>query len=54
MLYEVITVLEESRIYLVYRRIMEPLIDSPKLAWLTVGGVLALLLVSMAMRNNFV
>ena len=42
-------VLEESRIYLTYRRIMEPLLDSPKLAWLTVGTVVVLLLVSMAM-----
>ena len=42
-------VLEESRIYLNYRRIMEPLLDSPKLAWLTVGTVVVLLLISVAM-----
>jgi len=42
-------VLEESRIYLNYRRIMEPLLDSPKLAWLTVGAVVVLLLISVAM-----
>ena len=41
-------VLEESRIYRVYRRILEPLIDSRRKAWLLVGAVVVLLLGSMA------
>jgi len=42
-------VLEESRVYRVYRRILEPLIDSRRKAWLLVGAVVVLLLGSMAM-----
>ncbi len=42
-------VLEESRTYQVYRRLMIPFLDSPKKGWLLVGGVVVLLLGSMAM-----
>ncbi|MHB8708109.1 MAG: efflux RND transporter permease subunit, partial [Desulfuromonadales bacterium] len=42
-------VLEESRTYRVYRRIVEPFLDSGKKAWLLVGMVLLLLLGSVAM-----
>jgi len=42
-------VLEKSRTYQIYRRIMEPLLDSRRNGWLVVGGVVLLLLVSMAL-----
>ncbi len=42
-------VLEESRTYRVYRRIVEPFLDSRRKAWLLVGGVVLLLLGSMAL-----
>ncbi len=42
-------VLEESRTYRIYRRILEPFIDSRRRAWLLVGAVVALLLGSMAL-----
>jgi multidrug efflux pump subunit AcrB len=42
-------VLEKTRTYRIYRRIMEPLIDSPRKGWVLVGGVVLLLLLSMAM-----
>ncbi len=42
-------VLEESRIYRIYRRLLEPFIDSRKKGWLLVAAVVVLLLGSMAM-----
>jgi len=42
-------VLEESRTYRIYRRILEPFIDSRRKAWLLVAAVVVLLLGSMAM-----
>jgi len=42
-------VLEESRIYKGYRRLVEPFLDSRRKAWLLVGVVVALLLGSMAL-----
>jgi len=42
-------VLEESRIYRGYRRVVEPFLDSRKKAWLLVAAVVVLLLGSMAM-----
>ncbi len=42
-------VLEESRTYRVYRRLLEPFLDSRGKAWLLVGAVVVLLLGSMAM-----
>jgi len=42
-------VLEESRTYRVYRRIVEPFLASRKKAWLLVGVVVVLLIGSMAM-----
>ncbi|AMV73929.1 efflux RND transporter permease subunit [Desulfuromonas carbonis] len=42
-------VLEESRTYRIYRRILEPFIDSRRKAWLLVAAVVLLLLGSMAM-----
>lgn len=42
-------VLEESRIYRVYRRIVEPFLDSRRKAWLLVGVVIVLFLGSLAM-----
>jgi multidrug efflux pump subunit AcrB len=42
-------VLEESRVYKGYRRILEPFLDSPRKAWLLVGGTLLLLVLSMAL-----
>jgi multidrug efflux pump subunit AcrB len=42
-------VLRESRLYRGYRRLLEPLLDAPRRAWLLVGGVAALLLVSLAL-----
>jgi multidrug efflux pump subunit AcrB len=42
-------VLEESRIYRGYRRLLEPFLDSPRKSWLLVGGVVFLLLGSMAL-----
>jgi multidrug efflux pump subunit AcrB len=42
-------VLEESYTYRVYRRIVEPFLDSRKKAWLLVGTVVALLLGSLAL-----
>ncbi|NJC88525.1 MAG: efflux RND transporter permease subunit [Desulfuromonas sp.] len=42
-------VLEKSRVYQNYRRILEPVLDSRRKAWLLVGGVILLLLGSMAL-----
>ncbi len=42
-------VLEKSRTYRIYRRLLEPFIDSRRKAWLLVAGVVVLLLGSMAM-----
>ncbi len=42
-------VLEESRTYRAYRRLLMPLLDSRPRAWLLVGAVVVLLLGSMAM-----
>lgn len=42
-------VLEESRTYKVYRRLLEPFLDSPRRAWLLVGGVCLLFVISLAM-----
>ena len=42
-------VLEESRIYRIYRRIVEPFLDSRRKAWLLVGVVVVLFLGSLAM-----
>lgn len=42
-------VLEESRTYKIYRRLLDPFLASRRKAWLLVGGVLILLLASMAM-----
>jgi multidrug efflux pump subunit AcrB len=42
-------VLEESRIYRIYRRLLEPFIDSRKKGWLLVAAVVVLLVGSMAM-----
>jgi multidrug efflux pump subunit AcrB len=42
-------VLEESRTYKIYRRILEPFIESRGKGWLLVGGVVVLLLGSMAL-----
>ena len=42
-------VLEEARHYRVYRRILQPFLDSRGKAWLLMGGVVLLLLGSMAM-----
>ncbi len=42
-------VLEESRVYRGYRSLLEPFLDSRKKAWLLVGGVILLLVGSMAL-----
>jgi multidrug efflux pump subunit AcrB len=42
-------VLEESRVYRGYRRLVEPFLDSRKKAWLLVGAVVVLLLGSLAL-----
>jgi len=42
-------VLEKSRIYLGYRRLVKPFLDSRRKAWLLVGAVVMLLLGSMAL-----
>jgi len=42
-------ILEESRTYRLYRRVLGPLIGSRRKSWLLVGGVVLLLLGSMAM-----
>ena len=42
-------VLEESRVYRIYRRIVEPFLDSRRKAWLLVGVVIVLFLGSLAM-----
>jgi multidrug efflux pump subunit AcrB len=39
---------EEDRLTALYRRVMDPLIRSPRMRWLFLGGVAALLVVAMA------
>ncbi|PLX82657.1 MAG: AcrB/AcrD/AcrF family protein [Desulfuromonas sp.] len=42
-------VLEETRVYRTYRRILQPFLDSRRKGWLLIGAVLLLLLGSLAM-----
>jgi multidrug efflux pump subunit AcrB len=41
--------LESSRTYRIYRRILQPMLESPLKRWLFLGGVTALLLLSLAL-----
>ena len=42
-------VLEETRIYRIYRRVMDPLLDEPRRIWWALGGVSLLLLLAVGM-----